>query len=274
MNKIILLSEREELAKGALKFASMLNRQQAIALTGVFLPRETYNDILFYYSLGPVRPVPYSFDETLVLQADQAINDFRDICRQESIEHEIHRTGYEDLKADLKKETRFADLMLITKTSSFNSYDEMINNEYVKDSMHFSECPVIVVPEHFDTVSNVILAYDGSASSVYAIRQFAVLMPGLAHLDTLLVYIDPDESKEIPDRKYIEDLISRHFSKIKILKVEINPKKYFTTWLADRPDTMLVTGAYGHTGLSEMFHKSFVGDVLKENNVPVFIAHR
>jgi nucleotide-binding universal stress UspA family protein len=39
MNKIILLSDKEQMPKGAFDFARMLDRQQAILLTGVFLPK-------------------------------------------------------------------------------------------------------------------------------------------------------------------------------------------------------------------------------------------
>jgi hypothetical protein len=37
---------------------------------------------------------------------------------------------------------------------------------------------------------------------------------------------------------------------------------------------MLVTGAKGRNGFSELFHRSFVADIIREHMLPVFIAHR
>ena len=52
------------------------------------------------------------------------------------------------------------------------------SDEYLKDALHASECPVLVVPEKFDFPESNILAFDGSESSVYAIKQFVYMFPG------------------------------------------------------------------------------------------------
>ena len=49
--------------------------------------------------------------------------------------------------------------------------------DYLKDVLHDVACPVLLVPEKFDFPESVILAYDGSEESVYAIKQFAYLFP-------------------------------------------------------------------------------------------------
>ena len=45
-------------------------------------------------------------------------------------------------------------------------------------------------------------------------------------------------------------------------------------WLSRRRNAMLVTGAQGRSGFSELFHKSFVNDILNGYMMPMFIAHR
>ena len=273
MNKVILLSEKERLTKSLMDFATLINEHSPILLTGVFMPADEYWDTLLYYSLGPATPYvsmqPETADTTTL-----AIADFKKACAHSGIEYRVHEASYIDLKNDLRKETRFADLMLLSQSSFHYSFNELVNDEYTKASLHYAECPVIVVPEKFTTVKHIILTYDGSASSVYAIRQFAALFPQLASLDTLLVYVNPDAGADFPDKAYIEELAARHFPNLTLHRLEIDAKKYFTTWLQDRRDSLLVTGARGRRDVSELFQKSFISDVLQDLQLPLFIAHR
>ena len=274
MNKILLLSDADELADGAFEFARMLNEQEPILLVGVFLPKVDYWNTVLYYSFGAASPWLYytpGMEEALV--SDEGPKKFRELCVKHGIEHRVHEVSNKSVQYDIKKESRFADLIVFSNKSFYEKFNEQYYNEYAEDTLHQAECPVVIIPESFRTPENIILSYDGSSSSVYAIRQFAALLPHLTNLDTLLVYVDPNED-EIPDLSYMEELGARHFNKLTFLYLDVDPKKYFGTWLTDRKNVMLVTGAQGRSGLSELFRRSFVSDILKEINIPIFIAHR
>ena len=43
----------------------------------------------------------------------------------------------------------------------------------MRTAVHDAECPVLIVPEDCPFPVNVILAYDGSDDSVFAMKQFA-----------------------------------------------------------------------------------------------------
>ena len=81
----------------------------------------------------------------------------------------------------------------------------------MQEALHDIECPAVVVPENFDFPENNILAYDGSESSVFAIKQFAYLFPELASNNTILVFAKSKEVEELPDQDYIEELAARHY---------------------------------------------------------------
>ena len=123
----------------------------------------------------------------------------------------------------------------------------------------------------FRSVNN-ILAYDGSASSVYAIKQFSTLFPAWRGNKTHIVYASV-KGKEIPDRIYIEELAVRHFPNLIIDALQMDARKYFNTWLTDQPRSILVTGAYGRSSLSESLKNSFVAEIVMEHKIPVFVAH-
>ena len=100
-------------------------------------------------------------------------------------------------------------------------------NSQLRTALHNIKCPVIVVPENFDFPENVILAYDGTEQSVYAIKQFAYLFPEMAEKPTLLVYASKNPDEGFPGKGQIEELLVRHFPNLTLLKLNIDPKKYF-----------------------------------------------
>lgn len=139
--------------------------------------------------------------------------------------------------------------------------------------MHYAECPIMIIPEKFDYPKSIILAYDGSPSSVYAIKQFSYLYPMLSDLDTLLVYASDRNEDDFPDYSYIEEFATRHFKNLTFFKLNADPKKYFDTWIEDVGKAWLVSGSYGRSSFSEVFKRNFVQDIIMEHKLPVFIAH-
>ena len=147
-------------------------------------------------------------------------------------------------------------------------------NDYMKEALHHSECPVIIVPEKFQFPKVNILAYDGSESSVYAIKQFTYLFPELCRHETLLVYSSAKNEHEVPEKQQIEELTKQHFLNVSLLKLDFDPKKNFGRWINENSNAILVSGSFGRSMVSEMFKKSFVTDVIAEHRLPVFIAHK
>ena len=272
MNKVILLSDKEELSKAAFEFAVKLNEKSPILLTGVFLPPVDYWNSLLYYSYGMGAPVQYYVPEDFQGE-NKAITQFKELCQANGIEYRIHDKEYDDIRKELRIETRFADLLVFSNEAFYQHLDEVVSNEYIDNTLHNAECPVVIVPAQYTEPENIILAYDGSASSVFAIRQFAQLFPDLAKKETILVYVDPDSEKDFPEKSHMEELVARHFPRLTLTKLDMEADKYFLTWLSERKNALLVSGAQSRSGVSELFRKSFIRDVLKQHLMPVFIAH-
>jgi hypothetical protein len=118
------------------------------------------------------------------------------------------------------------------------------------------------------------LAYDGSEESVFAIKQFAYIFPELASNPTLLVYADEDSENELPSKDLIIELATQHYPLLTLEKSEINPKKYFAAWVEDKKSSILVSGSFSRSVFSETIRKSFVVDVIRDHQLPLFIAHK
>jgi hypothetical protein len=273
MKKILIAFDGTQFSDGAFAFARSLNELQPILLVGAFIPQVSYANLWSYAGAmaGPsFVPLLEPEDSGVILQN---IAHFEDLCQKSGISYKVHKDFFDFALPELKRETRFADLLII---SSEKFYENLVGddpNEYMKDALHASECPVIVVPEQFDFPSRNILAYDGSDSSVFAIKQFAYLFPELCHNETLLVY-SKDKETELPHESFIEELATQHFPQLDILKLEMSLKKDFHNWVCSNKNAMLVSGSYGRSFFSQIVRRSFVSEVIAEHKLPVFITHR
>jgi len=273
MKKVIVVFDGHHFSEGAFEFIRQLNEKEQILATGVFLPVIDYAELL--YSLGGLSgPMYYSdiaIEDTGIIQKN--ISHFKSLCKSNGIEYRVHPDLERHVIFEVKLESRFADLLVLSSELFYENLGKDTQDDYIQNVLHKAECPVLLVPEHYHFPENVILAYDGSESSVYAIKQFAYLLPEFANLKTLIVSASTD-NKEISDIEYIEEYAACHFKDLTISKLEIDPKMYFNTWLNDNGKSILVTGAYGRSTLSEMLKKSFIAEIIHDHKVPIFIAHK
>lgn len=276
MKKVIIPFDGAHFSEGAFEFARKLNEMEPILLAGVFLPEIIYPGNYGFTGTGLMEmPALIPFLEgSNNDEAEKNILRFKEFCVKYHIEHRVHTASGEFVLPQLKKETRYADLVILG-SQLFYDHDTKDDEpgEYLASFLHHSECPVLLVPEQYEFPENNILAFDGSASSVFAIKQFAYLLPEFSSKSTLLVFADDDVKDSIPDLPYIEELASRHYKDLTIYKLEADAEKYFKTFVSDHLSPVLITGAYDRNILSRAFKKSFAENVIKDYNIPIFIAH-
>ena len=273
MKKIVIPFDGGHFSKGAFSFASSLHEKKAILLTGIFLPEVDYARFIFFPTAFAAPVFMAGVEDFEEEEVNNNVEMFAELCQKNLIEYRVHKDLFDSSIPQLSKETRFADLMIIGSETFYTNGIVNGTNEYLKDALHSTECPVVIVPEKFDFPSNIILAYDGSASSVFAIKQFANLFPELCNLKTILVYVC-NEKHNMPDQVLIEELVARHFSNLTVTKkITSDNKNDISNWFSQLKNSLVVSGSFGRSGISELFKKSFLIELIKEHSTPVFIAH-
>jgi hypothetical protein len=89
----------------------------------------------------------------------------------------------------------------------------------------------------------------------------------------MLVYAD-DDAGNIPDKPLINEFATRHFKNLELVTLDIDPGKYFNTWVEGKRSPLVLSGSYGSSGFSQLLKKSFVRDLIADHKLPVFIAHK
>jgi len=272
MKKIIFACDGNNFPKAAFEFVKELQKTEPLLLTGTFLQSIHFVEMLpglFATFAGHTT----AFMEEEKVEFKNTIHLFEEMCQRNGIEYRVHEDSNNWGMDDLLKETRFADLMVMSEELFCTNINMTEPNSFMQRAIHKSECPVMLFPEIYKPLKKIVFAYDGKKESLFALKQFCNLFPQYSHLETKIVYSKPGHDDELPDMMYIEEYAGRHFSNLQFEKLSFNGRKYFADWAKEENDILIISGAYGRSGLSTAINKSFVEKLIEEHHVPVFIAH-
>jgi nucleotide-binding universal stress UspA family protein len=273
MNKVLIAFDGGNFSEGAFNFALRWHEHKKFLLTAVFLSSVDYATFLGY-PLGMNSTFLMDMAEEDEKQTTKSIEHFKKICEVNNIDYRIHKDLGGKALSELARETRFADLLIIGSEKFYRNTDMDFPGEYLESVLHNAECPVLLVPENTEFPSRVILTYDGSASSVYAIKMFTYLFREMHSKFTTLVYASDKKETDIPYKVYIEEYAARHFNNLELFKLSVDPSKYFDEWTDIKEHSLVVAGSYGRSDVSETFKRSFITKIIAKHKLPVFIAHK
>lgn len=275
MKKILLVSDGLVFPSGAFRLIKMVfGEDKGWWIKGVSLRVLDYNSLIAYNvanqynEQGTGRP-----EETFPLSEITGTEDrFKDECKALEIPYLLQdKLVYRNL-SELILETRFADLLMISGDFFYNRPDEAQPNEMMRQLLHKSECPVMLVPDDFANIGGVVYAYDGSAVSMYAIRQFNYLFPQVIFPFHNVIYFGKDE-EPVPGARLLKEYFSRQSYQADILHQNENELKGFSAWLQLHNNPVVVAGSFSRNAFSVLWKESFVAGIVTDHRVPVFIAH-
>jgi len=272
MKKIAIVCDGKHFPNGAFQLMDNLNKANPLLLKGIFLSAAEYSGLWFYddKSQGKLLAAVMEEDDKIIAQN---IDLFSQRCRENNIEYRAHGHTDDFIFSAIKKESRFADLLVMSSESFYENLHAQQPNSYTKTVLHQAECPVLLVPEKVQPPSTIIICYDDSEAAVFAIKQFAYLFPQWCNLETVVVYADKD-GQPIPNLDYLEELVESYFSHVIFQPLQIEPARYFSTWAEHYKNALVVAGSYGRSPIAEFFKISFVAELIKDHELPVFIAHK
>jgi hypothetical protein len=276
MKKILLAFDGTNFSEGVFEFVRKLNEAAPVLAVGVFLPQVDYANLWSYAAAASAGTgIPYipliEEEESETIQKN--IEHFEELCQENGIAYRVHKDVFDFALPELKKESRFADVVILGGEIFYKGVPESTQFDYLRDALHSMESPVLIVPEHYHFPDNNVLAYDGSEESVYAMKQFAYIFPELAVNPTVLVWAE-SEDKEFPSRPQITELITQHYKDLTFYKLDFIPKRFFSIWLNSKKASILISGSFSRSTISQLFKRSFIKEVIINHQVPVFIAHK
>lgn len=193
-------------------------------------------------------------------------------CSERGIDAELQRGRGIALK-EVVRESRFADLLLIDRETTLNNLFAADVPGFIKDVPADAQCPVLVLPEETGLFREVVFTYNGSYSSVYAIREFMQLFPGMSGKKATVIYVPEKGIPIIPNEKLLKEYLNLYFNDVTCLVLNGLPDAEIRRFLQGKKDCVAVMGAYGRNTFSRFFNPGNARNMLRMLSVPVFITH-
>jgi len=278
MQKILLAINANNPNKNALEFACYLGRLTRSKVTGVFL-----ENLLAVESpkLKKVHEIEntvveanekYGAQEIKSALIEKNISLFKEACICRGVNYVLHRDrGLPSV--DLIKESRFADVLVADAATSFNSRYEGSPSAFTNYLLKRAECPVIIAPDGFEAIDEIIFTYDGSASSVFAIKQFTYLFPQFYDKKACVVQVNETGEWHDPDKYKFKEWLKGHYMNLHFEALKGEPVVKLFDYIFKRKNIFFVMGAYGRSALSQFFSHSHADLLIKTTTQPIFIAH-
>ena len=261
MEKILLAMDAMNLNTNVIDFACYIAKLTHSRLTGIFLE-----------GLMEERPVTITTQEGTAT-VEMNIHRFKEACLCRETLSLIHRDRGVPL-LEIIAESRFTDLIIIDPETAFNRRDAVNAGRFVKDVLRSAECPILIAPYSSSDMDEIIFAYDGSASSVFAIRQFAHLFPDLRSTPVTILSIKDDEGSAIEEQFKMKEWLRAHFDTLHFdVRQGGGASDQLFAYLIEKKNAIVVMGAYGRKDISNFFRPSHADLLVKTVDLPLFITH-
>ncbi|HMI62762.1 MAG TPA: hypothetical protein VK518_17715 [Puia sp.] len=274
MKQVLFVSAGQEFPKGPFNFLRMMHQTERVHARALFFRPVDYASLSTVAancgaSIAPLLELEENEKETIHLHKEL----FARQCHDHHIFFTINENQESWDKDLLIKESRFADLILISGQLFCADSEGLQPNQYLQEALHAAECPVLIVPETFTTVERLYMAYDGSKESIFAIKEFCHLFPKLCDLPTEMVYLNEESGNAIPEIERLRQFTQVKFNSMNFARLHFKAAEYFTTWISEKRNVLLVSGSFGRAPFSYLMKRSFAEDIIHDHQLPLFIAH-
>ena len=275
MQRILVVINAHNPELESISFACKMAEVTKTKLTGLLVENLYFN----YIPTGGFES-PYfetygtSSNEPVVADIDQATRIFKEECKIKGITPDIIIDKGDPIQ-EIVFESRFADLVIIDADLSFYDNEEQLPSHFVKEVLAKAECPVLIAPEKFDRVNEIVFCYDGRLSSIFSVKQFTYVMPEFRGQKVTLLQVNNRSEVEFDesDRRMMEWLRA-HYPSICYHALKGDAKDELFNYFFMQQNKLIVMGAYGRSMLSNFFRKSDADLLIRMVDLPLFITHK
>ena len=278
MKKFLAVFDGYKMSSSTFDYAIQLTKLAEAHLVGIFLNEFIYHS----YNVYEIMTTYKDYEEVLKKldakdkeKREKAALEFQRACEKEGVRFSIHKDKNIAIH-ELKRESMYADLIIINESETFTRYKEELPTRFITDLLGDVQCPVLVVPSDFKPIDKIILLYDGAPAGLHAIKMFSYIL-GNPHNLPVEVFTVKEKKKQglhVPDNKLMREFIKRHFPKAIFTVIKGDPELEISNYLRKHPENELVVlGAYQRSELSRWFKMSMADILMEQLSMPLFIAH-
>jgi hypothetical protein len=278
MEKILLAIDGKNIDMSSLDFACYIGRLTGSKITGVVLENLVAQERVVLTQMHGTPYLSWEIDTSTPkfrdMQPETESNStfFKEACEKRGVRCSIQRDrGLPS--SEIKQESRYADLIIADATTCFNKRFEGNPTEFIRDILKGAECPIIIAPESFEGIDEIIFMYNGSRSSAFAMKQFTYLFPELSDKRAIVLQVNEEGTWTDEDKHSVKEWMQNHYSAIGFEALKGDAEDKLFDYFFKRKNMFLVMGAYGRNNVSRFFKHSQADRLIKTVTQPIFIAH-
>ncbi|WP_343703690.1 hypothetical protein [Chitinophaga sp.] len=171
-------------------------------------------------------------------------------------------------------ESRFADILLVPHTLSLSGIRDSEPPRAIRQILEKAECPVLTLPATMQDIKETVLAYNGTHSSMLAIRNFFRLFPALGLRKVTVMYVNENGDDTVPDEELLRQYLAGICRKLTFQTLHGSPSASLKVCLQFRRNIVITLGAYGRSRASRFFRESQADSLLELQHAYFFISHQ
>ena len=271
MKKILIILNESHIPQQVIKRAMHIAKESNSLLEAIFI--NDINGLNFGYPFPndlyltgeKVRAETRTAESMKLLES--IAKEFKDECDEQGIEYKIEIDKAVSLK-HLINLSNFTDLIIADSKSDSDEYS-------LKDLLADAHCPLLLISKNAEPATKVYVAYDGSASSMYAVKMFSYIFPEYKNFPIEFFFIAAVDVDEIPDLTELKNWASKHFTNVNFELVRGSSKKQLAEHIRQGSEkVIIIMGAYSGSSIARLFLRSTAESVINETNASLFITHR
>ncbi len=278
MKKILVILNSVNAPSHVISSAIEIAKPGNALLHAVFLIPPVYKPSLEYPFISDMSLTEVAVTGESIEQENQDVTNhniqlFSDACNDADISFKVSLSRETSLE-ELIQHSAFADLIIADAKTDLSSSLSLPLTVSMSDLLIDTHCPVFLLQHEIKQPQQVVLTYDGSYSSAYALKQYSYIFPEWRNLPTSLLSIFSRSNKQMEHEEDIKDWLMQHFPNAKIILQHGDIKNEMVNAIKQyEADTLVVMGAYGRTAISRLFRKSLSNTIINETKAALFITH-
>ncbi len=278
MERILLVVNAVDLDKNSLELACSLAKMSNSVLTGLFLENLAKDKELViknvyegtYIDLEVDRASPEYMKKNAKVEANIAV--FNQICQKNGVRSNVQRDE-EKPEAAAISESRHADLLITGGGLHFKKVMHHLPSAIVRRILRNVACPVIVSTGPVQEIREIVFAYDGSSSAMFAIKQFTYLFPEFSSHKLCVVNVNDREEAIIMVPGQLKEWLEVHYTSFLFDELHGKREGIFLDYLAEKKNAIIIMGAYGRSRVSRLLRTGAADLYVDKIALPFFIAH-
>jgi len=277
MKSVLLIAEGEKMVEGAFRFLDEWCLDEKIKIRCLIpdaIEYEKHLEIENFMTLSGVKE-RLQVHDTDKLVAEQSRIEKK--VKQLAASHNYECTTYfwnTNIEEIISYAT-YSDLVLLSNSYHVENIDSLEEQRNFDRLTHEITTPMVIIPDHYQKVENLIFSYSGSPSDAIAIKGFIQLFgKAVENKKVQLLHAGASFSLEY---EYNKSLLLTYLTG-KFIDIEVEESTKQTSNVLDDlgreyDNPLVVMGAMGRSKLSMFFRPSTAKKIIHNGTIPVFISH-